>query len=130
MGRHGAGVTLMKVLPLSGGDSATICDNCILGFGSARMFSSFATWSHDGKWIYIPLRYFSSGSTKTLAIPVRAGAIPAADVRRVTTEEGFLRIPGASLINENDVAPGANPATYAFARASARTNLFRIYLPR
>ena len=130
MGRHGAGVTLMKVLPLSGGDSATICDNCILGFGSARMFSSFATWSHDGKWIYIPLRYFSSGSTKTLAIPVRAGAIPAADVRRVTTEEGFLRIPGACLINENDVAPGANPATYAFARASARTNLFRIYLPR
>jgi len=129
MGRHGAGTTLMKVFPLDGGAPTTICDNCIIGFGSARMFSSFATFSHDGKWIYIPLRYFNSGSTKTLALPVRAGAIPAAEIRGLATDEEFARIPGARLLNENDIAPGGDPSTYGFARASTRTNLFRIFLP-
>jgi Tol biopolymer transport system component len=130
MEKAGAGVTLMKVFALRDGGSTTICDNCILGFGSARMFSSFATWSHDGKWIYIPLRYFGSMNTKTLALPVRAGAIPGVELRGLATEEQFLKIAGARLINENDVTPGANPSTYGFARAAARTNLFRVYLPR
>jgi hypothetical protein len=39
----------------------------------------------------------------------------------------FPRPPHYILIDENDVAPGANPSHYAFARGSAKTNLFRIY---
>ena len=128
MGRHEMGATLLLAIPLTGGEPTTVCDHCVLGFGSARMFSSFATWSHDGKWIYIPLRYFDSTSRKTLVLPVRPGAVPAAAVRGLSTEEEFGRIPGALLIDENDVAPGANPSHYAFARGSAKTNLFRIYL--
>jgi Tol biopolymer transport system component len=128
MGRHGMGATLMLAIPLSGGEPTTVCDTCVAGFGSARMFSSFATWSHDGKWIYIPLRYFDSSLRKTLVLPVRDGAVPAAAVKGLTTEEEFSRIPGALLIDENDVAPGANPSLYAFARGSARMNLVRVYL--
>lgn len=128
-GAHGDGATLMQAFSLTGGEPVTLCDECVLGFGSARMFASFATWSHDGKWIYLPIRYFVSDSTKTLALPVRPGAVPAAAVRGVMSEEKLARIPGARLINESDVAPGSSPAHYAFARASAKTNLFRIRLP-
>ena len=129
-GRRGTGATLLQALPLKGGEPATICDECVLGFGSARMFAAFATWSHDGKWIYLPLRYFQSDSTKTLVLPVRAGAVPAGSVRGVASEEAAVRLPGARLISEGDVAPGSAPTHYAFARASAKTNLFRIYLPQ
>jgi hypothetical protein len=59
---------------------------------------------------------------------VREGAVPAAAVKGLTTEEEFGRIPEALLIDEGDVAPGADPSHYAFARGSARMNLFRIYL--
>ena len=128
MGRHGMGATLLQAIPLTGGEPTILCDTCVLGFGSARMFSSFATWSHDGKWIYLPLRYFDSNSRKTLALPTRADVVPAAAVRGLTTEEEFGRIPRAILIDENDMAPGADPSHYAFARGSAKTNLFRIYL--
>ena len=128
-GGHGDGATLMQAFSLTGGDPVTLCDECVLGFGAARMFASFATWSHDGKWIYLPIRYFQSDSTKTLALPVRPGAVPAGAVRGVLSEEKLARIPGARLINESDVAPGSGPAHYAFARASAKTNLFRIHLP-
>jgi hypothetical protein len=128
-GTRGMGATLTQAIPLKGGEPATICDECVLGFGSARMFASFATWSHDGKWIYLPLRYFESDSTKTLVLPVRPGDVPAGSVRGVTSEEALARLPGARLISERDVAPGSAPTHYAFARTSARTNLFRIYLP-
>jgi serine/threonine protein kinase/Tol biopolymer transport system component len=128
-GGHGDGATLTQAFSLTGGEPVTLCDECALGFGSARMFASFATWSHDGKWIYLPLRYFQPDSTKTLALPVRPGSVPAAAVRGVASEEAFARLPGARLINESDVAPGIGLTHYAFARASAKTNLFRIYLP-
>ena len=128
-GVQGEGATLMQALSLKGGQSVTICDECLLGFGSARMFSAFATWSHDGKWIYIPLRYVQPDSAKTLVLPYQAGAVPAAAVHGLRSEEEFARLPGARLIDESDVAPGSGPAHYAFARASAKGNLFRIYLP-
>jgi hypothetical protein len=126
---HGDGAILMQTFPLKGGEPVTVCDQCILGFGSARIFSSFATWSHDGKWIYIPLRYLLPDATKTLVLPSRAGSVPAAAVRGLRSEEEFARLPGARLINQSDLAPGSSPAHYAFVRASARANLFRIYLP-
>jgi hypothetical protein len=119
----------MQAFSMKGREPVTICDECVLGFGSARMFAAFATWSHDGKWIYLPLRYFQSDSTKTLVLPVRAGSVPAAAVHGLASEQEFARLPGARLINESDVAPGLGPSHYAFARAAAKTNLFRIYLP-
>jgi Tol biopolymer transport system component len=129
MGSHGVGTTLMQALPLNGGEPVTLCDNCVVGFGSARMFSSFGTWSHDGKWIYIPVRYFQSDSTKTLALPVRPADIPAGALIGHTTEEEFSRISGARWILEKDVAPGTSPGIYAFTKGTAKTNLYRIYLP-
>jgi eukaryotic-like serine/threonine-protein kinase len=128
-GGHGAGATLMQALPLNGGEPVTLCDNCVVGFGSSRMSSSFATWSHDGKWIYIPVRYYQSDSTKTIALPVRTSEVPAAALIGRSTEEEFARIPGVRWISEKDVAPGMNPATYAFARGTAKMNLYHIHLP-
>jgi hypothetical protein len=61
-GGHQHGVSCVAALPLRGGEGQTICDTCVQRFGAARMFAPFATWSHDGKRIYIPLRYAVSGS--------------------------------------------------------------------
>jgi Tol biopolymer transport system component len=127
-GEHQHGVTSIQAIPLEGGEPQVVCNTCVQGFGSARTFSSFATWSHDGKWLYIPLRYASSGSTKTVALPLHPGSIPAIAVKGLSSEEEFARLPGARVIPEGDIFPGTTPAKYVFARGNARTNLFRIYL--
>ena len=69
VGTHGAGVTLMKVFPLTGGEPTTICDTCILGFGSARFFSSFATWSHDGHMDLHPTSVLQLGQHEDAGAP-------------------------------------------------------------
>ena len=125
---HQHGATAIQAVPLGPGEPHTVCDTCVQGFGSARMFASFATWSPDGKWLYIPLRYAISGSTKTVVLPIRPNSVPAGDVKGLTTAEQFARIPGARLIDENDVTPGPSLSKYVFVRGSAKTNLFRIYL--
>ena len=127
-GEHEHGVTSIEAMPLGSGEPFVVCDTCVQGFGSARSFASFATWSHDGKWLYIPLRYASSGSTKTLALPVRPSTVPGIAVKGLTMEEQFGRLPGVRVIPEGDIFPGPSPAKYVFARGVAKTNLFRIYL--
>jgi hypothetical protein len=42
-----------------------------------------------------------------------------------STEE-IVKLPGTRIINGFDVAPGPDPDTYAFPRATVQRNLFRI----
>lgn len=125
---HHHGATAIQALPLGPGEPQTVCDTCVSGFGSARMYASFGTWSRDGKWLYIPLRYAFSGSAKTVVLPVRPNGVPAADVKGLTTADQYARIPGARLIDEYDVSPGPTPSKYVFVRGAAKTNLFRVYI--
>jgi hypothetical protein len=76
----------------------------------------------------VPLRHFAFGSSKTAVIPITTGAAPPTFMKSFVSEADFARIPGASLINQDDVPSGMSPKYYVSTRRSAKANLFRIYL--
>jgi hypothetical protein len=115
-------------VPLEGGASITICDNCTLGYGSARSLVPLLSWSLDGKWVYVSLRYFSFGSSKTAVMPIEPGAAPPAFTKGFGSEEDFARIPGTHLLDQDNVSPGISPNYFVSTRRSAKANLFRVYL--
>jgi len=127
-GGHGDRNTMAVALPLEGGAPTTVCDNCNVGFGSVRFSAPLVSWSLDGNWVYVRLRPFPVGSSKTVMIPVKSGAAPPTFTKGFGSEADFARIPGARLINQDDVSPGMSPNYFVSTRRSAKANLFRIYL--
>ena len=127
-GGHGDRNVMALAVPLEGGAPITVCDSCGFGFGSARTSAPLLSWSLDGKWVYVSLRHFPFGSSKTAVIPIESGAAPPAFTKGFGSEADFARIPGARLISQNDVAPGMSPSYFVSTRRSAKANLFRIYL--
>lgn len=115
-------------VPLEGGATITVCDNCVFGFGSARVSAPLLSWGLDGKWVYVSLRHFPFGSSKTAVLPIEPAATPPTFTKGFGSEADFARIPDARLINQNDVSPGISPNYYISTRRSAKANLFRIYL--
>jgi len=127
-GGHGDRNVIVVAVPLEGGAPITVCDNCSFGFSSTRSSAPLLSWSLDGKWVYVSLRYFPFGSSKTAVIPIQSGAAPPSFTKGFANEADFARIPGAHLINENDVSSGISPNYFVNTRRSAQANLFRIYL--
>jgi serine/threonine protein kinase len=127
-GGHGDRNSMSLGVPLEGGAPIPVCDSCSVGYGTARSSSPLVSWSLDGKWVYVALRHFPFGSSKTAVIPVKTGAAPPTFTRGFGSEADFARIPGASLINQDDVSSGMSPNYYVSTRRSAKANLFRIYL--
>jgi len=129
-GGHGDRNVTIMAAPLDGGEPLSLCDKCALGFGTVRSSPPLISWSPDGQWIYVPLRSFTFGSAKTAAIPVKPGAPLPSFTRGFDSEADFARIPGAVLIDQDNVFPSASPDYFVTARRSAKANLFRIYLPK
>jgi eukaryotic-like serine/threonine-protein kinase len=127
-GGHGDRNVMAIAVPLEGGATITVCDNCVFGFGSARVSAPLLSWGLDGKWVYVSLRHFPFGSSQTAVLPIEPGAAPPTFTKGFGSEADFARIPDARLINQNDVSPGISPNYYINTRRSAKANLFRIYL--
>jgi serine/threonine protein kinase len=127
-GSHGDRNAMAIAVPLEGGAPITVCDNCSFLFGAARSSVPLLSWSPDGKWVYVSLRHFPFGSSKTAVIPVRSGDAPPTFTKGFGGEADFARIPGARLINQDEVSPGMTPNYFVNKRRSAKANLFRIYL--
>src|SRR6266481_3717486 len=126
---HGEDVSVIAYA-LHGSKPALICDTSIGGFGPARMNAPLASWSPDGKYLYVSLQFFAIESQKTLVVPLKpASAPPLLTPRPDVKEPYFASLPGARLIDEKDVFPGPDSNTYAFYRRSSRTNLYRLKLP-
>ena len=115
-------------VPLEGGAPISVCDSCSVAYGTARSSAPLLSWSLDGKWVYVSLRHFPFGSVKTAVIPIKTGAAPPTFTKDFVSEADFARIPGARLINQDDVSSGMSPNYYVSTRRSAKANLFRIYL--
>jgi eukaryotic-like serine/threonine-protein kinase len=124
---HGDRNVMSLAVPLEGGVPITMCDNCSFGFGITRSSAPLLSWSLDGKWLYVSLRQFAFGSVKTAVIPIKFGAAPPSFAKGFATEADFERVPGAHLINQNDVSSGISPNYFVSTRRSAKANLFRIY---
>jgi len=127
-GGHGDRNAIVEVVPLEGGAPIAVCDTCNFGFGVTRFSVPLLSWSLDGKWVYVSLRPFPFGSSKTVAIPIKSGAAPPTFTKGFRSEADFARIPGARLINQDNVSPGMSPNYFVTTRRSAKANLFRIYL--
>ena len=125
---HGDRNVMVVAVPIEGGAPITVCDNCTFGFGAARSSAPQLSWSLDGKWVYVSLRPFPFGSVKTAVIPIKPGAAPPTFTKGFGSEADFARIPGARLINQDDVSSGMSPNHFVNRRRSAKANLFRIYL--
>jgi hypothetical protein len=53
---------------------------------------------------------------------------PLSFTKGFSSEADFARIPGARLINEDNLSTGMSPNNFVNVRRSAKANLFRIYL--
>jgi eukaryotic-like serine/threonine-protein kinase len=127
-GGHGDRNAMVMAVPLQGGAPFPVCDICSFGFGITRFSAPLLSWSPDGKWVYVSLRPLPFGSAKTAAIPVRPETAPPSFTNGFASEADFARIPGARLINQDNVSPGLSPNYFVSTRRSAKANLFRIYL--
>jgi hypothetical protein len=125
---HGENNTIIMAVPLEGGVPITVCDNCSVGFGTARSSATLLTWSRDGKWVYVSLREFPFGSRKTALIPIKRGNAPPTFTNGFGSEADFARIPGARLFNQEDVPTGMSANYLVSTHRSVKANLFRIYL--
>lgn len=127
-GGHGDRNTMTLAVPLAGGSPVTVCDNCNFGFGAVRMGTPFLTWTNDEMAVFVPLRYFGFGSAKTLVIPTSAETPPPSFANGASGEEALQQIPGAHVINDDNIYPTQTQTRYVIARRSTKANLFRIYL--
>ena len=127
-GGHGDRNAVVEAVPLEGGAPIQICDTCSYGFGVTRFSVPLLSWSLDGKWVYVSLRPFPFGLSKTAVIPIKSGAAPPTFTKGFGSEADFARIPGARLINQDNISPSMSPNSFVTTRRSAKANLFRIYL--
>jgi hypothetical protein len=125
---HGDRNSIIMAVPLEGGAPITVCDNCSVGFGTARSSAPLVSWSLDGKWVYVSLRQFPFGSLKTAVIPINSGTAPPTFTKGFASEADFQRIPGSRLIDQADVPTGMSSTYFVSTRRSVKANLFRIYL--
>jgi hypothetical protein len=123
-GGHGDRNTMTVAVPIAGGSTVTVFDNCYVGFGSIRIGIPLLSWSGDERAVFVSLRYFGFGSAKTLAIPSSPETPPPAFPNRVSSEDQLEKIPGAHLINDDNIYPTQSPTRYVTPRHSTKANCF------
>ena len=115
------------VYPAAGGPPAAVCTAvCGSAGGENRGITPpSVSWSRDSKFLYINIR----PGKEIVAVSLPAGRnlppLPAAGIRTVAEAEA---LPGARLIHEARAYVGANPSVYAFVRATAQRNIYRVSL--
>jgi DNA-binding winged helix-turn-helix (wHTH) protein/Tol biopolymer transport system component len=123
---NGFPTTAVLAVPLDGGPVRRICP----GTCGVR-------WSPDGANMYITP--FAESAHKTIAIPVPKGkSMPVLPVAGVQSVADAATLSGSRLVefalfngspSGNDVAPGQEMGTFAYARTISHRNLFRVQLP-
>jgi serine/threonine protein kinase len=112
--------TASMAIPTRGGSPRQICS------GACRH-----GWSPDGRSLYVEIEPKSRTSTgRAIVLPVAAdtglpnlpdaGIFPGIDPRT---------IPGSRIVERTETAPGLDPDTYAYVKASVQRNLFRVLPP-
>jgi Tol biopolymer transport system component len=121
--------TAIRAYPLRGGTPITLCNTCVVGFGPARTQAPSVSWSPDGRFLYVALRYFNIRVEKTAVFPLKTGtSFPSVNIAALRSEKDFVAA-GARILDEASVFPGPEAAVYAFTLRPAQKNLFRIRLP-
>ena len=109
-----------SIVALDGSGARRFCDNLCR-----------AAWSPDGRYFYIELANSSreNPTGRTLAIPISPGhSLPPIPPAAVHNLAEWAKVPGAKVVDHDEIAPGSNPSTYAYIQSSVHANLFRIPL--
>jgi hypothetical protein len=93
--------------------------------GRDSEFPQPVSWSSDGRFVY--LSFWDNGA---YAIPLAANQIlpplPPAGIRSV---EEAAALPGAQPFPTATAFAGPNPTIYAYSKASAQRNIYRVPVP-
>jgi hypothetical protein len=107
-------------IPTAGGPPRQICPNaCRHG------------WSPDGRSLYVEIEQKSRTSAgRAIVLPVVPDTglpdLPEAGILPGTDPAG---IRGSVIVERSETAPGLDPGTYAYVKASVQRNLFRVSPP-
>jgi hypothetical protein len=102
-----------RLFPMDGGKSIVLDDRCLM------------SWTPDGRFVRIVL----FGEDTIAVAPVQPDTmIPAFPASKFWTTADLARIRGAQIISHGSAVPSRDPSTYAYVRASAQRNLYRIPL--
>jgi eukaryotic-like serine/threonine-protein kinase len=85
-------------------------------------------WPAAGGFLYLTINPDWANGGATVALPLRRGEwVPQLEPAGIVADAGG-KIPGSLEIHEGELAPGADPRTYAFSKLEFVGNLFRIPL--
>jgi eukaryotic-like serine/threonine-protein kinase len=115
-----ATLPLTLILPLDGSAAIPICNNLCE-----------PTWSQEGRYLYleIPDKSGQNSNARTAVVPIPPGqSLPLIPPAAVDDPAEWANVPGAKMIERRGIAPGLDPSTYAYIKASVHANLFRIPL--
>jgi hypothetical protein len=90
-------------------------------------------WSSDGRFLFMSISsaagtLYSGGRTDV--IPSQPGRLlPEIPASGFQTEADVRALPGVTIIEAADVAPGPTSSVYAFSRETTQRNLYRIPVP-
>jgi hypothetical protein len=80
-------------------------------------------------YLQISGKFGQSVYKRTAAIPIRPGqSLPAIPPAAVDDSTAWAKVPGVKIVEHDNISPGPDPSTYAYIKASAHANLFRIPL--
>jgi Tol biopolymer transport system component/predicted Ser/Thr protein kinase len=105
-------------------------DGCSLGFGPNRTGSPLVSWSLDGKFAFVSLKFFGRRTNRTVVLPYKSG-VPLETLwpKGLKTEQDVPANPGGRVINEGDAFPAGAAGEYLFWKRTTLSNLYRIPLP-
>lgn len=92
-------------------------------------WSCDSTWSPDRRYLYNQITPASRDNPvgMTAAIPIAPGkTLPPLPPTAVHHPEEWAKVPGGTIVEHDNVAPGPDPSTYAYIKPSIHANLFRI----
>ena len=115
----------LMAYPVSGGPPKAICGACSQpGTFESSPWAPFASWSPDGKLMYIQF------GKSVYAIPLAPGQlVPATPAAGFQTEKEVAALLGVRVAGPRGVFPGANPSTYAFTKVATQRNIYRVPVP-
>jgi Tol biopolymer transport system component len=109
--------------PVDGGQP-TIVTGAARGSRGSE-FPQFLTWSPDGRFVYIAL-----WGTATFAVPLRGGEVlPRLPSAGIASEQDVASLKGAIRFPVPGAFSGPDPSVYAYAKATAQRNIYRVPVP-
>jgi Tol biopolymer transport system component len=121
------GAIFVQVYSTDGGPPTAVCRICGAAGGENRGITPpAASWSPDGKFLYLNLR----ATAQIYAVPLQPGRnLPPLPTSGIASLEDAAALQGARVIPEERAFLGPGPSVYAVPRVTTHRNIYRITVP-